>query len=485
MRQMNDGKKVLDNFAWRLAERIGAQGVTFLVSIVLARLLDPKVYGTIALVTVFTSIMQVFVDSGLGTALIQKKEADELDFSTVFFANISFSLVLYLLMYLIAPYISTYYEQPELTSLIRVLSVIIIIGGVKNIQQAYVARNMLFKKFFWSTLFGTIGAAGIGIWMAVLGYGVWALVVQMIFNSFVDTVILWITVKWRPKLAFSLNRLQGLWSFGWKMLLSSLFATIYTDLRKLIIGKFYTDEDLAFFDKGRQFPNLIVSNVNTSIDSVLLPAMSKQQDNVNVVKAMTQRSIEISTYIMFPIMMGLAVCAEPIVRILLTSKWIPCVPYLRIYCLTLAFYPIHTANLNAIKALGRSDLYLKIEIIKKIIGVLTLVLSARFGVLAIAYAMIIEDFVGQIICTFPSKKLFHYSYVMQIRDITPQLFLTLFMGITVFLINYLSINDAILLIIQILIGILIYIFGSLVLKIRSFKYLSNILRGITERRKAV
>ena len=193
---MADGKKVLNNFVWRLAERLGAQGVTFIVSIVLARLLDPAAYGTIALVTVFTSLMQVFVDSGLGTALIQKKDADDLDFSSVFYANILFSIVLYILMFFVAPFIANFYNKPELTSLIRVLSFILIISGVKNIQQAYVSRNMLFKRFFWATLGGTIGAAVIGICMAYFGYGVWALVMQMLFNALVDTIILWIMVKW-------------------------------------------------------------------------------------------------------------------------------------------------------------------------------------------------------------------------------------------------------------------------------------------------
>lgn len=223
-------------------------------------------------------------------------------------------------MFFSAPFIADFYNKPELVSIVRVLSLILIISGVKNVQQAYVSRNMLFKKFFFSTLGGTVGAAIIGIAMAYMGYGVWALVAQMLFNAIVDTCILWITVKWRPKKMFSLQRLKGLFSYGWKLLASSLLDTVYNDLRQLIIGKMYSSDDLAFYNQGKKFPNLIVTNINTSIDSVLLPTMSKEQDNSERVKQMTRRAIKTSTYLMMPIMIGFAVCAEPLVSLILTDK---------------------------------------------------------------------------------------------------------------------------------------------------------------------
>ena len=216
-----NNKKIISNFIWRFLERCGAQGVTLVVSIILARILDPSEYGTIALITVFITILQVFVDSGMGNALIQKKEADDLDFSSVFWFNLIMCVCLYLLMYFCAPLISEFYKMSELTPIIRVLSLILIISGVKNVQQAYVCRNMLFKKFFFATLGGTIGATLVGIAMAYCGFGIWALVAQMLFNSFVDTVILWVTVKWRPIRAFSKERLKVLFSYGWKLLLKS------------------------------------------------------------------------------------------------------------------------------------------------------------------------------------------------------------------------------------------------------------------------
>ena len=289
--------KILSNLIWRFLERCGAQGVTLIVSLILARLLDPEVYGTVALVTVFITIVQVFVDSGLGTALIQKKNADDLDFSSVFFFNLALCIAMYFALFFAAPFISVFYKMPDLTAIIRVLGLVIVFSGVKNVQQAYVSRNLLFKKFFFSTLTGTVAAAVIGIYMAYSGYGVWAIVFQMLVNTAVDTIILWIIVKWRPKMMFSLQRLKGLYSYGWKLLVSALIDTGFNKLQQMIIGKVYTKSSLAFYNQGEQYPLAIVSNINASIDSVLLPVMSKAQDDPNAVKNMTRRAIKTSTYI--------------------------------------------------------------------------------------------------------------------------------------------------------------------------------------------
>lgn len=478
-----NNRKVITNFLWRFLERCGAQGVTFIVSIVLARLLDPTVYGTVALVTVFTTIMQVFVDSGMGNALIQKKDADDLDFSSVFYFNILMCSLLYIGMFIAAPYIATFYKLPELTPIIRVLSLMLVISGVKNVQQAYVSRNMLFKRFFFATLGGTIGAAIVGITMAYLGFGVWALVAQMLFNAMVDTIILWITVKWRPKWMFSWLRLKGLFSYGWKLLVSSLLDTVYNDLRQLIIGKLYTADDLAFYNQGKKFPNLIVTNINTSIDSVLLPTMSKAQDSKDTVRAMTRRAIKTSTYIMMPLMVGLAVCAEPIVSLILTDKWLPCVPYLRIFCITYAFYPIHTANLNAIKAMGRSDLFLKLEIVKKAVGMVILLATMWFGVLAMAYSLLFTSLTSQIINSWPNRKLLNYSYPDQIRDMFPQIGLSVVMGAVVYCVTFAGLNDILTLVIQVPVGAIVYIVGSKLLHIDSFVYILSVIKGFSNKGK--
>ena len=466
---------------WRFLERCGAQGVTFLVSVILARLLDPSVYGTVALVTVFTAILQVFVDSGMGNALIQKKDADDLDFSSVFYFNLSMCLLLYICMFFAAPLIAAFYNMPDLTPVVRVLSLTLIISGVKNIQQAYVSRNMLFKKFFFATLGGTLGAAVIGIWMAWKGYGVWALVAQHLFNATLDTIILWVTVKWRPKRAFSLERLKGLFSYGWKLLVSALLDTGYNNLRSLIIGKLYTSADLAFFNRGKQFPNLIVTNINTSIDSVLLPTMSKEQDNRDRVRDMTRRAIKTCTFIMMPLMMGLAVCAEPLIRIVLTDKWLPAAFFLRVFCFTYAFYPIHTANLNAIKAMGRSDLFLKLEVIKKIVSISALIGTMFISVEAMALALPVTSILGQIINSWPNRKLLDYSYRAQLLDMLPQIGLSAVMGVIIFLIQFLRLSDVATLLIQVPLGALVYIVGSKLLHIDSYEYVKGLIKSYTKK----
>lgn len=471
-----NSKSIFSNFIWRFMERCGAQGVAFIVQIVLARILAPDVYGTIALVTVFTVILDVFIDSGFANALIQKKDADDLDFSTVFYFNISVCIFLYILMFMAAPFIAGFYHNETLTPVVRVLSLTLVISGVKNVQQAYVSRTMQFKKFFFATLGGTIGAAVLGISMAWLGFGVWALVAQQIFNATVDTIILWGTVKWRPKKAFSLERLKKLYTFGWKLLASRLIDTIYNNIRQLLIGKIYSTSDLAYYNRGRTFPNLIVTNINTSIDSVLFPAMSKSQDKIVQVKMMTRRAIKTSTYIMAPVMMGLAFAGSPIIRLILTDKWLACVPFMRIFCITFMFHPIHTANLNAIKALGRSDLFLRLEIIKKIVGIAALLSTIWISVEAMAYSLLVTSVLSQIINCWPNKELMDYGYLEQLKDIIPGILLAVLMGCCIYPVQWLGLPDALTLLIQVPLGMIIYVAGSFLFQLDSFQYLWKIAR---------
>lgn len=469
---------VLSNFLWRFAERCGAQLVTFIVSIVLARILAPEDYGTIALITVFTTIMQVFVDSGLGTALIQKKDADDLDFSSVFYFNFVVCLVLYGVMFVAAPLIAAFYNDATLTPLVRVISLTIVISGVKGIQQSYVSRNMLFKRFFFATLGGTIFSAFLGIGLAYAGFGVWAIVVQQLSNTTIDTLILWLTVKWRPKKKFSWQRLKGLLTFGWKLLASALLDTVYNNLRSLVIGKMYSSADLAYYNQADKFPNVVVNNINSSIDSVLLPTMASAQDDPVQVKAMTRRAIKTSTYIMAPLMMGLAFCAEPVIKLVLTDKWLSCVPFMQIFCITYMFYPIHTANLNAIKAMGRSDLFLKLEIVKKIMGVVLLLSTMWFGVMAMAYSLLVSSLLSQIINSWPNWKLLDYSYFEQLKDIMPGIILAVIMGCCVYLISLLGLSSAVTLLIQVPLGAGIYIGASAVLQLESFEYLWSMVKSV-------
>ena len=472
----NVKEKALASLFWRFMERSGAQGVSFIVSIVLARLLAPEVYGIIALITVFTTILQVFVDSGLGSALIQKKDADELDFSSVFYFNLIMCVLLYLMLFFCAPMIDKFYNDAGLTPVIRVLGITLLISGVKNVQQAYISRTLQFKRFFFATLGGTIGAAVIGIVMAYMGFGVWALVAQNLFNATMDTMILWITVKWRPKLQFSFNRLKELLSYGWKLLASSLLHSIYINLRSLIIGKVYSTQDLAFYDKGQSFPNFVVTNINTSIDSVLLPTMSNVQDDREKVKAITRCSIMVSSYIMWPMMIGLAVVAETLVRLLLTDKWLMAVPFLQIACFSLGLEPLQTSNLNAIKAVGRSDLFLKLEIVKKTVSIIILLLFMRFGVIAIALSSLVYSVIATMFNASPNKELLNYSYFEQVKDILPSFCIALLMGVVIYPISLLPAPTIVILCMQVIAGVVFYIILSELLKLEPFLYIIDIIK---------
>ena len=477
------GETVASNLIWRFAERWGAQGVSFIVSLVLARLLMPSDYGLIALVSVTISILNVFIDSGMASALIQKKDADDLDFSSVFYFNIFFCVVLYILLFLASPMIARLYHTPELTPVLRVVGITLLISGVKNTQLSYVSKTMQFKRFFFATLGGTLAAAVVGIVMAYHGLGVWALVTQQVANSFIDTVILWITVKWRPKKVFSFQRLKGLLSFGWKMLASGLLDTVYNNVRQLIIGVMYTSEDLAFYNKGKAFPWLVIENINSSINSVLLPAMSSVQDDTDTLRAMTRRSIKVSVYVMAPIMIGLYATATPLIRLILTEKWLPCIPYMHIFCITYIFYPIHTANLNAVLAKGRSDIFLKLEIVKKVMGAVVLISTMWFGTLVMAYSLLFTTVMSMIINSWPNRKLLSYTLLDQLADILPALALSGGMGLVVHCVTFLRLNDFSTLLVQVPLGAALYIAGSKLFHLESFEYVLSIAKGYLHKNK--
>ncbi|MEE0727656.1 MAG: lipopolysaccharide biosynthesis protein [Clostridium saudiense] len=469
--------KIISNLIWKFSERMLAQVVTFIVSIVLARLLSPSEYGTIALVMVFITIADVFVNAGFGNALIQKLNVDNIDYSSVLYFSLGISFVVYGILFVSAPYIANFYHSQILCSVLRVLGLRIPIAAFNSVQQAYVSKNMLFKRFFFSTLFGTLLSGVVGCIMAYNGFGIWSLVGQYLTNTIVDTTVLWFTVRWRPNLVFSFKRVKALFSFGWKLLVSSLLDTGYQQLRSLVIGGKYTSSDLAYYNRGQQYPTLVVSNVNTSISSVLFPAISQNQENLEIVKNMTRRAIKTSSYIMWPLMFGLAVISKPLVSWMLTDKWLPCVPYLQIACFTYAFWPIHTANLEALKAIGRSDLFLKLEIIKKIIGLILLIGSMNFGVMAIAQSMIVSTLTSSFINAYPNQKLLKYSYIDQIKDMMPSILLSLVMSVIIYPISFVINNSLLLIIVQVLIGGMIYILLSRVFKLESFMYIINMIKN--------
>ena len=472
---------IISGLVWKFAERIGAQGIGFIVSIVLARLLSPQDYGLISLITIFLAVSTVFIQSGFGTALIQKKDADNIDFSTVFYFNIMISLIFYFLLYIISPYIAKFYNEPTLTTIVRVMSMSLIISAVNNVQHAYVSKTMQFKRFFYSTLVGTILSGFLGVAMAYMGFGVWAIVAQQLFNTLVDTIVLWFTVRWRPQLVFSIERLKGLFSFGWKLLISGLIDTLYNNIYGLLIGKIYNPSLLGLYNRGNQFPNLIVSNIDGPIQSVLLPALSEEQDNKERLKSMVRRAIVTSSFIIYPMMIGMAAVAKPMIMILLGEQWLGCVFFLQISCISLAFWPVHTANLQAINAVGRSDIFLKLEIIKKILGISVLVISIPFGINVMVIGGACTSFIATIINAFPNKKLLGYSFVEQWKDLIPSLVLSLGMGIVVMSVELLGFNSYITLLIQIPVGALTYFGVAYLLKFECFTYLLSMINNKTRK----
>ncbi len=478
---MENRSKVITNLIWRFFERCGAQLVSFVVSVVLARILDPELYGPVTKTAVFTSILLVFVDSGMANALIQKKDPDDLDFSSVFFFNLAFGLILYAGLFFASPLIARMYHDESLVPIFRVLGLTVVVAGVKNVQQAYVSKTLQFKRFFFSTLGGTLFSAVLGITMALRGFGVWALVAQQLSNVTVNTAILWFTVGWRPKRLFSGQRLKGLLSYGWKLLGAQLLDTVYLKIYPLVIGVRYTDEDLALFDRGNHLPNLVVENINYSIDSVLLPVLSAEQDSTEQVRGMTRRAIRTSSFVMMPLMAGLAACAEPLIRLLLKEKWLPCVPFLQIFCAVYAFYPLHTANLNAIKAMGRSDVFLRLEIVKKVLETGVLLFTMRIGILAMALGQLGCELLSLFINAWPNRRLLGYSYRRQLGDMLPSLLLSLLMAALVRPVLLLGLPDAVTLLLQIPLGVLVYIAGARLLRLDSFDLILGVVKRLLHR----
>ena len=423
----------------------------------------------------------MFVDSGFGNALIQKKDADDLDFSTVFYFNFVMCIFLYMVMFLTAPIIDTVVyggNYTNLTAYIRVLSLILVVSGMKNVQQAYVSRTMQFKKFFYATLVGTIVSAVVGIGFAISGFGAWAVIAQYLTNASIDTIMLWFIVKWRPRRVFSFKRLKELFSFGMKLLASSLINVVYRKIRQIIIGCYYTPEQLAFYNEGDKIPNILVTNINTTIDSVLFPAMSKVQDKTENVKLYTRRAIQVGSYIMWPMMLGLSAIATPLIRLVLTEKWLPCVFYFRIFCIIYGLQPIQTANLNAIKAMGRSDIFLKLEIMKKVVGFGAMFLTIFISVEVMACSYVVTTVLSALINAYPNRKLLGYGYGEQLADIAPSFLLSMGMFVVCYTMTFMGFSDLITIILQIVVGISVYIGGSLLFRLKNFYYVWNIVKSI-------
>lgn len=466
---------VLKSIMWKFFERTSVQIVIFLVTIVLARLIPPKDYGLIAIVLVFISLANVIVDGGLNSALIQKKDADNLDFSTIFYSNLILSFCLIAILFFSAPYIAKFYKNNDLTLIVRVLSFSLVFFAINSIQKAYLSRYLLFKKLFFSSLGASIISGVVSIIMAINGYGVWALIVQNLLAQLATTLILFITVNWHPILYFSIQRFKRLFDFGWKIFLTNFIISIFNNIRSLIIAKVYSPSLLAYFDRGRQFPSLIIDNINASVQAVLFPVFSNNQDDRILIKKMVRISVKVNSYIIFPVMTGLIVLAKPLIICLLTDKWIDAVPFVQIFGLASIVMPIQIANLEAVKSLGYSNVTLKLEIIKKIIEAIILIVTIPLGVKAIAWGIVLYNFISLSINLQPTRKLLGYKIREQLYDIIPYFILSGAMALSILCVYYIFENPLFQLLCGIAIGIISYILFSIISKNESYGYLMNIL----------
>ena len=469
----NRSGKAASSLLFKLMESFGMQGIAFVVGLVLARRLDAADYGVLGMLMVFIAFSQVFVQSGLNTALIQKKDTDEEDFSSAFWFSLGVAALLYLLLFAFAPLIAALMNRPELARVLRVLALVLIPGSLVSIQGAAVARQMLFRKMMLCSLIATVLSGAVGIAMAYAGMRYWALVAQQLTNQAALAVLLLLFVPWKPAFQFSWQRVKALLRFGWKLLVSSILDTGYMNLRSLVIGLKYNDAALGNFTRGKQFPELVMNAVNGSIQSVMLPVLSEEQDDMARMKQMMRRSVKLSSFVVLPLMAGLAAVAAPMVTLLIGDKWLPCVPFLQICCIDFAFYPIHTANLQAINAMGRSDVFLKLELIKKSYGV-AILLIALFCFdtpLAIAWGAAVSTLCSAFVNASPNRKLLGYGYLEQMKDILPSVLCALAMFAAVWAMNALPLPPIALLPLQVIAGVVVYAGLALLTRNDSLPYL--------------
>ena len=412
--------KVTKGAVWTLLEKLSTQVVGFVVGMVLARLLTPNDYGTVALTAIFFAVAGVLVDGGFGNALIQKKDADDLDFNSVFYLNVALSIVAYIAMFFAAPWIARFYNMSELVAIVRVSSICFIFNAVNAIQNAELTKKMLFHLSFRVSIITCITSAVCGITLAFLGFGVWALVWSSLITGIVGVIARWFIIAWRPKLMFSVARLKPLFSYGWKMALSALLDQTFVNLNSLLIGKFYLKSDVAFVNKGRSLPSLAMDQVDSTLGRVSFPALVLLQDDKVKLREAMRRMMRCSTFLVFPLMVGVAVCSWSCIRLLYGEKWTPAVPYMMLSCFTFALWPFHTINLRGIQALGRSDVFLILEIIKKSLVLVVIISAFRLGVFTwMAISAFAVGPLGVIINSWPNRKLLNYTIGMQIRDVLP------------------------------------------------------------------
>lgn len=470
--------KTISGVIWKAMESGGNQLVKLVISVILARLLDPVHYTTLSLMLIFITLADVFVKRGFATSILQRKDADDTDFSTVLWTMLFIAALMYVALFFAAPFVSRYYEQPELTRALRVLSLVLFAGAFSAVQSAIMMRNMAFRRLCFAALSSSVLSGAVGIYLAYRNYGVWALVVQQLLAAYGSVFFQFVFGRWKPRFLFSRTRLKPLFGYGWKLLLSSLLDTGYSELSALVLGKRFLGASLAFYTRGKQYPDMIANNLTSVALGVLFPVYASRQDDPGVVRGMLRKTNRSAAFLIFPMMVGLAAVAPPLVNVLLTAKWAPCVPFLRIMCVVSALYPIEAANLQAINAIGRSDVYLKTEIVKKIFGIIALCAAVFLFTTAeaIAMAVMLTAVFSMILTMFVMARLFAYGLKEQLSDLLPPLFTSAAMGVVVLLLTQTGLNDLWLLGVQVVCGIAVYVGLAVLCKLESFQFLLQSLK---------
>lgn len=447
--------KTVKGVSWSFIDSISSQGITFLVGLVLARLLTPEDYSLLGIIVIFISVFNSIVDSGFSNALIRKTDATDKDYNTVFVSNLVISIVLCAALYLSSSAIAEFFNRPQLTDLLKVMSFIIIINAFAIIQRTILMKKIDFKTQTKVSVISSVSSGVVGIGMAVAGYGVWSLVGQQLSRQGLNTLLLWIYAKWYPRLQFSIESFQELFGFGWKLLASSLIDTIWREIYQVVIGKCYAPSTLGQYTRAQQFASIFSSNMTAVIQRVSYPALSTIQDDKARLKAAYKRIIKISMLPTFVFMLGMAGCAKSMMQVLVGDQWLPAVPFLQIICFQMMLYPLHSLNLNMLQVEGRSDLFLKLEIIKKIIAVVPVLLGIFVGIYWMLIGSVFTGWISYYLNAYYSGPAIGYSIKEQIIDILPSFGISMFMCMVVFGMSFIPISPFILFPTQFLVGITI------------------------------
>lgn len=462
---------------WSAIERFSLQGIQFIINIIMARLLLPSDYGIIGMLTIFLQISQIFIDGGFANALIQRQNRTEKDYSTIFYFNIVVALFFYLVLFFSSPWIAQFYQMPDLILVTRVIAVNLIIASLSSIHRVRLTIKVDFKTQSKISLISAIVSGIVGIGLAYNGIGVWALVFQSILNNLLVTILFYGFSRWNPLFLFSFNSFKSLFSFGSKLLISSLMHAVYSNLYTIVIGKRFSAVELGYYTRAEQFAMFPSANLNAIISRVTYPILSSIQDD-NVRLAIVYRKyIRLFSYIIFPLMIGIASLAEPIVSLLLTEKWIGVVILLQILCINWMFDHLSSINLNLLYVKGRSDLALRLEIIKKIIATSILFSSIPFGIIGMCFGRVFYSLIAVYLNTYYTKYLIGLSFLQQMKDIIPSFFISLVMGGVCFLLVTLVTGDFYKIIAGVSVGIVVYVFFSILFKIQSFYDILWLLKG--------